>query len=179
MSKSSIVPRNIQKSQSVPNFALECDRYCVSDRVAAALASSLFKDFNIVDSRGSVIVFDKNKIRREREKCRKNAKLQNVDKENVVSFSFDSKKNRTLHEERTDDNKLHPRIINQTDIAILKEPNSSFLGYAVCNDTDKSPEIVETIMQFFSEEKIDISNVIAVGCDGDLESPRIQGKIME
>lgn len=170
-----VLPNRISYNNrlNISNFVIECDRYNISDRAAAALASSLLKDFNILNENGEIIVFDKNKIRREREKSRKQAIMEPLELENMISFSFDSKKNRILTATQTDDNVLHPRITIENDIAIVKEPDSIFLGYAVANDSEKSPNIAKAILDFFSEKKISLKNIIAIGCDGE---PKNTGK---
>ena len=46
-----------------------CDRFGVSDRIAAALATSLMQDIDVKDAHGNPIIMDKNKVRREKAKC--------------------------------------------------------------------------------------------------------------
>lgn len=160
--------------QKLSNFTMECDRYNISDRAAAALASSTLKDYNIVDENADPIVIDKNKVRRERSKSRNIATKENRHTDKIIiSFSFDSKKNRTLVYKRMDDNVLHPRLVFETNFVILKEPGSIFIGYAVASETEKSPEIAKLLLDFCSEKGFDFSSVIAIGCDGE---PKNTGK---
>lgn len=51
-------------------FAMMCDRFGISDRVASCLASALFKDINLRDDLGRLVIMDKSKVGRERNKCR-------------------------------------------------------------------------------------------------------------
>lgn len=164
---------NVPRNQNLTNFVTECDRFCVSDRVAAALASSLLKDFNITNSEGDVIVIDKNKIRRKRQINREMLVKNNCNIDYIKSFSFDSKKNRVLFSYKTDDNRLHPRLRSESDIVFLKHPGSIFLGYAVAPDTDKSPQISQIILNFFREKGLCLDKLVAIGCDGE---PKNTGK---
>ena len=59
----------------LPTLARECDRWGVSDRSAAALASAVLVDCGIIDAHDSSDVIDPSKIRRERQKKEKHYKL--------------------------------------------------------------------------------------------------------
>ncbi|GBM52569.1 hypothetical protein AVEN_138537-1 [Araneus ventricosus] len=57
-----------QNHLDFPTLAKECDRYRISDRAAASLASSSSQDIGIVSERDTSHVVDHNKIRRQLEK---------------------------------------------------------------------------------------------------------------
>lgn len=176
--KLSQFPRSLVLKR-LSGFAMECDRYGVSDRVAAALASSLLKDLNITDDTGKSIVIDKNKVRRDRQHNRQLLlKSNSLESGYIKSFSFDSKKDRTLTQIRTDDKVLHPRMVNETHITILKQPNSVFLGYAVADDKSKAAHIALILIDFFQQKNLDISNLLAVCCDGEVKNTGIHGGIL-
>lgn len=113
---------------SYPKLATECDRYGISDR---ALASAVLQDLETKDEHGDLIKINKSKLRRDRERNRTRILRQNQDTSVLKAFSFDSRKDRTYTTVTTEDNKKHPRFVQETHITILKEPNSVFLGYAV------------------------------------------------
>ena len=50
------------------SFIAEVDRYQISDRAAAALATGLLKDLKLVSEKDSSNVVDRNRIRRDRKK---------------------------------------------------------------------------------------------------------------
>ena len=52
------------------NLQKTCDRYGVSDRSAAALASSVLQDVGIITTENLSNVIDRSKVRRERQKAR-------------------------------------------------------------------------------------------------------------
>lgn len=81
---------------NVPRFALECDRYRISDRIASALATSLSQDFELKDYKGEDVIIDRNKIRHEREKSRQKIMREKADVSLVKAFSFDSRSDTTL-----------------------------------------------------------------------------------
>ena len=74
------------------NFAAMCDRIGVSDRIAAALATSLMQDIYVKDEHGNPIIMDKNKVRREKAKCRQELLLKQYAASNLIAFSFDGRK---------------------------------------------------------------------------------------
>lgn len=159
--------QNHPNLKNLSNFAMECDRYCVSDRVAAALASSLLKDLDVKDKMNNRIIIDKSKVRRERHLLRQHLLRQNYLTDSLRVFSFDSRKDRTLVQKVTDDNVLHPRMVNETHIVILQQPNSTFLGYIEANDKSKASETAKSIVEFFEKKGIDLSDLIGVCCDGE------------
>ena len=67
-----------QNRLKLDNFARECDRYGVPDRQAAALANALFVDIGFIEPVSEAVesknVVDKNKVRRERERVRRECK---------------------------------------------------------------------------------------------------------
>lgn len=95
---------------NVPTFAMECDRFGVHDRVAASLASALFKDIGIKDKQGRVVVMDKNKFRRERNKIRLETLRRQYDDTSLKAFSFDGRKDDSITREKIDE-KWHPRMV--------------------------------------------------------------------
>lgn len=164
--------RSYQNLKPLTLFVTECDRYSISDRAAAALATSLLQDFDVRNKYGDAIIIDKNFIRRQRKKNRD--QILNVSTSNQIlkTFSFDGKKNRVLINKKFDDNISHPRQVFETNIVVLKEPESLYLGYVVV-ESEKSPEISKTLLHFFEDKHFDISNLYGVLCDGE---PKNTGK---
>ena len=61
---------SIQNRQNLTNLALMCERFNVSDRAGAAIASAVLKDFGVIDDSTLENVIDRRKLRRKRQKCR-------------------------------------------------------------------------------------------------------------
>ena len=49
---------------------MTCDRYQISYRAGAAIATSTLKDHRLIDENDQSLVIDRNKLRRQREKFR-------------------------------------------------------------------------------------------------------------
>ena len=48
-----------------------CDRFSMSDRAGAFIASAVLKNFGIIDGQNKELIIDRSKVRREREKERR------------------------------------------------------------------------------------------------------------
>ena len=73
-------------SLSVP--AKMCDRFHVSDRACASVASAVLKNNGIIDEQNNELIIDRSKIKRERER-----EIHNIQSFRVVStLYFDGKK---------------------------------------------------------------------------------------
>lgn len=118
-----------QKLESLLHFATECDRYSISDRAAAALATALLKDLNVTNSSNEAIIIDKHIVRKNRHNNRVRIEKESKVEPTIKTFSFDGKRNCVLTTVKKD-NVLYPRKRNELNIIILKEPESLYLGYA-------------------------------------------------
>ncbi len=158
----------------MPNLAAECDRYGVSDRLAAALVSAAFKDYGVAEE-GQPVIIDKNKIGRERSANRRKLMEKRKCTGNIISFSFDGRTDKTIIQHRTDDGKLHPRMIKEKHITVLKQPYSQFLGYladtSIPGSQLKAAQITaEHLINFFHERNLDLTYLVAVGSDGEVKN---------
>ena len=66
----SSVPSTSQMRSKLTSTALVSDRFGVSDRATAAIASSVLHDLGMICEKDSSLVIDKSKIRREKQKTR-------------------------------------------------------------------------------------------------------------
>lgn len=133
-----------------------CDRFSVSDRAGAAIASTVLQTFTSE-------IIDKSKLRRKRKKARKLA--VEVDKVlKIPALYFDGRKDKTLTITEKD-GKRYKQSILEEHISLIMEPDSKFLGYIVpAFGTSKCIE--QTITDFFLESEISMEHLLAVGCDG-------------
>lgn len=152
--------------QSYTKFAIECDRFGISDRAASALATAILNDLDLSDNAGNRIIIDRNKIRREREKARQIVlkRVENVS--TLEAFSFDSRKNKARATDRKDD-RNYPRVVDENHVVILKQPNSVYLGHAVIPPNSKAPEKAKVLIDFFEGKNISLDCLLAVSCDGE------------
>lgn len=112
----------------MPNLPTECDRYGVSDRLVAALVSAAFKDYDVKEA-GQPVIIDKNKISRERAANREKLLEKRQSTGNIIAFSFDGRTDKTRTQHSTADGKMHPPIVKEIHITVLKQPNSQYLDY--------------------------------------------------
>lgn len=82
--------KNKPTSISFPTLSKTCDRYGVSDRAAAAIASSVLHDI-----KANINVVDRHKLRRERIKTRDSI-VKKAHISDVSALYFDGRKDRTL-----------------------------------------------------------------------------------
>lgn len=79
--------------EKLPVLAFMCDRYAVSDRTGAAIATAVLQDFGIVANSSSVEVIDRHKLRRERSLKRNKRQQSPV----IEALYFDGCKDVTLY----------------------------------------------------------------------------------
>lgn len=163
------MPSTSQTRINLSTFARTCDRYGISDRPAAALASALMHDVNAhteVSSTEGAIIIDRSKVRRERKKMRLDLKEMESAKDLIIQgLYFDGRKDKTMTMVRPDGVNIKRKIITEEHISIIYEPGSGYLGH-VSPITGSAENIKTAICNFLTEANIDTSNILAIGCDG-------------
>lgn len=149
-------------------LAKTCDRFGVSDRVAAAIVSAVLQPT-------TAEVVDKNKIRRQRELSRKCA-IQRAKVSSVPALYFDGRKDKTLVLSKKN-GKIYKSTVLEEHISLIKEPGTEFLGYiSPVSGTSKCVE--KSIVDYFLEQNISTDDLVAVGCDGTNVNVGRQGGII-
>jgi len=144
-------------------LARTCDRYAVSDRAAAAIASAVLEDVGLITNEDKTSVIDRNKLRRERLKKRR--KLQHEQTLDVLrGLYFDGRKDKTL-EQFKQGTKYHRKTIVEEHLSLVQEPGSKYIGH-VTTKYGTALSIEDSISKFLDENNIATSEVTAVGCDG-------------
>jgi len=164
LQKQSQPPKTVSKPKSTIkiDYALlskTCDRYRVSDRAGAAIASAVLHNANCDSSE----VIDKNKLRRKRKKTRQCILAQEPVLQ-IPALYFDGRKDKTLCNIQKDGQKYR-QIILEEHISLIKEPESTFLGY-ITPTSGTSKCIEQAITDHFLERKLSMECLLAVGCDG-------------
>lgn len=154
------VPTTSQQVCSGINFSAlskTCDRFGISDRAGAAIASV------VLQATESAPVIDKNKLRRERTKTRQS--IMSKDKvQSIPALYFDGRKDRTLTMIKQGA-KYYRKTILEEHISLIKEPGSIYLGH-ITPTTGTSKMIVKEITQYFLNQNLCLSDLLAIGCDG-------------
>lgn len=158
------------------HFAMMCDRFGVSDRIASALATSLMEDVGVKDDRGNFIIMDKSKVRREKAKCRQEVLRKRYDASNLIAFSFDGRKNDSLTMEKIDE-KFHPRMVKEPHLVVLREPQSQLIGYTKVENESSEYKVIK-LNEFFIDKAISLESLIGICCDGEPTNTGIRNGIL-
>jgi hypothetical protein len=151
-----------QMRQKLSTFSRECDRHGVSDRAAASLSSALMQDLGLVCETNTEKVIDRNKVRRERERHRKELQA-NISAE-VQGLYFDGRKDKTRTQTKKGD-KYYGSIVKEEHISLIQEPNCVYLGHLTVS-SGSAASIKNGILNFFIDKGISTDSLIAIGCDG-------------
>lgn len=163
---------------STPRFAMMCDRFGVSDRLASCLASALFADIQFKDEEGKTIIMDKRKVGREREKSRQDILRARHNAESLIAFSFDGRKNDSLTREKVGD-RYHTTMEKQPHLVVLREPHSSLLGYVNLQGKGETARAkTNELLAFFTSKELSLDDLIAVCSDGEVTNTGTDGGIL-
>lgn len=152
--------RNLLKLENLPRIL---DKYKISDRVDAAIASAALADAGLVSKTDKSHVIDKSKIRRARAKTR--SELQsNTLNELIRGLYFDGRKDKTM--KLSLDSKRRVSTV-QEHIVLIEEPKSVYLGH-VSPATSSAENIFRSIIDFCESSSKTLNSVKAIGCDGTI-----------
>lgn len=161
-----VIPKNYTQRYDALNFAMVCDRFGVSDRVASCLATALFEDIDFRDDRGNLVVMDKSKVAREKSKSRDSVIRKRQTDSCIVAFSFDGKKDNSLTREKID-GKFHQNMVKEPHLVILKEPDAELLGYVNLGTEENAKAKHRKLNEFFSNKGLSIEQLIGICSDGE------------
>ncbi|GBN56982.1 hypothetical protein AVEN_233685-1 [Araneus ventricosus] len=114
-----------------PKVAVECDRYSVSDREAAAIVRAALQDSGQLKNDDLTLVDDRSKIRRERKRVRNELKydsLTQINQNPVCGLYFDGRKDNTVVK-IVKGEKYCRNIIKEELVTIVQEPKSKYIGH--------------------------------------------------
>ena len=150
---------------ALPTVARICDQYGISDRSAAAVASAVLQDIGIITADEKSMIIDKNKIRRARTSCRNKQRVEGcLRSSKIEGLYFDARKDKTFIQYKVS-TKYYRRIVVEEHISLIQEPGSKYVGHVV-PATGSAANIMKSMLDFFEESDIDLSSLMAVGCDG-------------
>lgn len=147
-----------KKTLNFPTLSKTCDRYGVSDRAAAAIASSVLFDIG-----SDVEVIDRHKLRRERTKTREKI-MENATIAELLALYFDGKKDKTLKIVKKG-GKCYRTMVVEEHISLIQEPGSIYMGYVV-PDVGTAKGIETAITGFLLHKEVSQDRIMAIGCDG-------------
>ncbi|XP_065640071.1 uncharacterized protein LOC136072702 [Hydra vulgaris] len=150
---------------TIKNTALTSDRYGLSDRATAAIASSVLQDFCIVTNYDPSLVVDKNKIRRAKGTNRSQLQMQSKEKFNSLQgLYFDGRKDKTLGVEKIKSKRFR-RSIKEKHNSILQEPVSVYVCH-VSPTSESAENIASSIISYLNEAVFSFYELDVIGCNG-------------
>jgi len=144
--------------------ALNSDRFGVSDRATAIIASSVLQDFGIITDTDTSSVIDKSKIRREKSLVRRSLIKQFTPPKESWGIFFDGRKDETFSVENLNDKRFR-RTIKEEHYSLVQEPESVYIGH-VSPSSSSAADISRSIITFLDEHSFSLENLEVVGCDG-------------
>lgn len=154
---------NWQMRNQLKSTALLSDRYGVSDRATAAIASSVLHDVGLITDSDVSHVIDKNKIRREKQNVR--AELcSKSDEFPLQGLYLDGRKDDTLVVDLAHSKRFR-RVKKEEHYSLIQEPGSVYIGH-VTPTSGSSEDIVTSIISYLSGRGISLEKLVVIGCDG-------------
>ena len=163
---------NIRNRQSLTNLAVMCERFDVSDRAGAAIASAVLKDFWVIDDGNLADVIDRSKLSRERQKYRQKLKDdEECNFETVKSIYVDGQKYVTLIFIETEDSRFYPKVETEEHYVVVGKPGKLYLTHLSVQD-GKGTTIGQALYKAI--KNTDLQNTLStIGSDG---TPIMTGK---
>lgn len=155
-------------------LAILCDRYGISDRACAALATSTLEISGTISPENRNLIIDRSKLRRSRNKAREELQSENIT--NVVGLFFDSKKDKTLYVKK-DESYITRDTRTEEHVSLVAEPGGRYLGH-ITPLSGTAENVSNGIFSFLSERK-NCENIYAAGCDGTNCNTGVNGGISQ
>lgn len=153
---------------SLPNSSVIADRYNLSDRAFAAIASGVLVDVGLINDDNKELVIDRSKVRRERLATRKaNSTIHNLCCGEALFFDGKIDKTLTFRNNKT-------VMVKEDHIVLVREPDSEYIGH-ITPETGSAADTMQAILNFFNS---DLSTLLAVGSDGTNVNTGIHGGIL-
>ena len=139
----------------LPTLSREADRYGVSDRAAAAIATAILQDTST--SFVSSQIIDPSKIRRIRKRLRFDTCLAD-NTSDIVGLYFDGRKDVTLVK---DDVTKHVQKRTEEHYVLVEQPGDRYIGHVSPNSGS-----ARNIFEAITDSGIALNSITVVGCDG-------------
>lgn len=134
----------------------------ISNRNMAKIVTAVLEDMDLVSAANPVKVVDKNKIRREVERNRKQVRDSDLTYSSCIEgLYFDGRKYQTMKQQGG-----RRVVVAEEHIALIKEPGSKYLGHVSLAPHTKAIDILNGITSFIKENNINTTKLAVIGCDG-------------
>lgn len=148
------------------------DRYNISDRAGAAIATAVLVDLSVVTTSNTQNVIDRSKVRRDRVVNRQQTKDMLQSNKSLFSLYFDGRKDKTM---TVIENRR--KLISEEHIVLIAEPKSRYIGHVV-PITGSSKNIIIAISDFLVTNNFTDQGMYAVGCDGTNVNTGVNGGVI-
>lgn len=149
-----------QMRMSLPHLAMQADRYGLSDRSVAAIATATLIDVGMISKGNDQMLIDRSKVRRERKKVRKN--LQRCQNNQFSAVYFDSRKDETLAKVKVN-NRWYSEKRSEEHYVFLAQPGDKYICHKAPS-SGKAVDVSAMIVNILRERQV-MDNVLAIGCD--------------
>ena len=164
-----MVENSSQNRTRLPKTAEACDRYLVSDRAGAAIASAVLRDYGIITEEDTCQVIGPRKLADERHRYRMERRDQvKNDRDDITSLYFDGKKTATrVLKQNPKTGRWSPKMEVQDHYVMIVEPGSQYLSH-VTPPSGHGRVIAETIYKYLEEEDLLDQPIYVIGADGNV-----------
>lgn len=164
--------KGVYNTVKLHEVAKIADRYLVSDRIAAAIATATLIDFKIISKDEQLLIVDPNKVRRSRKRVRE-AQINEINYDDIQGLYFDGRKDQTL-----EFNGSVPKKKRKIEhISLLQQPGSFYLGHKSVSD-GCAVSIGNAVDELLQEKSIPVSKINVIGCDGTVVNTGVDGGIV-
>ena len=147
-------PSHAQNRRRWTNLARMCEIYQSSDRAGAAIATSTLQDTEIVTNEDKSLVIDASKLKRERERCRKEICQEEVSNFKYVSgLYFDGRKYATQGMLEGPNGKMYRSTQLEEHHVLVGEPGTYYLTHLSPTD-GKGRTLAQEIFDFISNTAV-------------------------
>ena len=156
-------PLSFRNTQTIPNIAMTADRYGVSNRATAAIATATLIDFGLITPEDQSLVTDKNKVARARQEYRSQLQSKELVEMNAVTgIYFDGRHDKTLSN-TTINGKCHTQTSVEEHIVVIDQ-NSTYLFHTT-PESGHGINIASSIYGHLQKHGLG-KEILSVGSDG-------------
>jgi hypothetical protein len=154
--RNAIVTKRVSARLSFKKLSEVCDRYGVSYRAGAAIASATLHDVK------SPHIVDHSKLRRERQR-RREILLKRQKINSIEALYFDGRKDKTMCFVKKE-KKIYRHFKVEEHITLVQEPGSIYISHIT--PPSGTAEDIEVTMFTYLNREYSLNKLMAIGCDG-------------
>ncbi|KAK3921566.1 putative global transcription activator SNF2L1 [Frankliniella fusca] len=138
------------------------DRFQLPNGAVAAIATAVLEDKGLVSPEDKSLVVDINKVRRDREKVRKETQ-KSSNTSPILGLYFDGKSDSTMKMEKRGDT-YHRVTVAEEHISLVQEPGGEYLDHLASAKSAKAS--MASMIKYCQDKNINLEQLEVIGCDG-------------